>query len=153
WGFLAEKENVTGAKQIIVNRTVLEKYENRLRNLKIYNIDMDIADPIIDYTKQELIKENIETYELNRLEGGNNILLYGVPGSGKSHEIKTKYCNDFNLMERVVFHPDYMNTDFVGQILPTVKGEGEIGRASCREREESGVVGRKEKRKETDRNK
>jgi len=125
WGFLAEKENVTGAKQIIVNRTVLEKYENRLRNLKIYNIDMDIADPIIDYTKQELIKENIETYELNRLEGGNNILLYGVPGSGKSHEIKTKYCNDFNLMERVVFHPDYMNTDFVGQILPTVKGEGE----------------------------
>src|SRR5699024_296868 len=48
WGFLAEKENVTGAKQIIVNRTVLEKYENRLRNLKIYNIDMDIADPIID---------------------------------------------------------------------------------------------------------
>src|SRR5699024_9548979 len=125
WGFLAEKENVTGAKQIIVNRTVLEKYENRLRNLKIYNIDMDIADPIIDYTKQELIKENIETYELNRLEGGNNILLYGVPGSGKSHEIKTKYCNDFNLMERVVFHPDYMNTDFVGQILPTVKGEGD----------------------------
>ena len=28
-------------------------------------------------------------------------------------------------MERVVFHPDYMNTDFVGQILPTVKGEGD----------------------------
>lgn len=125
WGFLAEKENVAGAKQIIVNRTVLERYENRLRNLKIYNIDMYIAYPIIDYNKQELIKENFETYELDRLEGGNNILLYGVPGSGKSHEIKTKYCNDFNLMERVVFHPDYMNTDFVGQILPTVKGEGD----------------------------
>lgn len=53
------------------------------------------------------------------------ILLYGVPGSGKSYKIEKEYCNDFNFMERVVFHPDYMNTDFVGQILPTVKGEGE----------------------------
>ncbi len=63
--------------------------------------------------------------EENRIGGGTNTLLYGVPGSGKSYTIETNYCNDFSLMERVVFHPDYMNTDFVGQILPTVKGEGE----------------------------
>lgn len=60
-----------------------------------------------------------------RVIGGTNTLLYGVPGSGKSYTIETNYCNDFSLMERVVFHPDYMNTDFVGQILPTVKGTGE----------------------------
>lgn len=59
------------------------------------------------------------------MQGGNNVLLYGVPGSGKSYKIESEYCNDFNFMERVVFHPDYMNTDFVGQILPTVKGEGD----------------------------
>lgn len=29
-------------------------------------------------------------------------------------------------MERLVFHPDYMNTDFVGQILPVVKENGDI---------------------------
>ena len=29
-------------------------------------------------------------------------------------------------MERLVFHPDYMNTDFVGQIMPTVKENGDI---------------------------
>lgn len=63
--------------------------------------------------------------EENRIGGGTNTLLYGVPGSGKSYTIETNYCSDFSLMERVVFHPDYMNTDFVGQILPTVKGEGE----------------------------
>ncbi len=63
--------------------------------------------------------------ETNRIKGGINTLLYGVPGSGKSFTIQTNYCDDFDLMERVVFHPDYMNTDFVGQILPTVKGEGE----------------------------
>lgn len=55
-----------------------------------------------------------------RITGASNILLYGVPGSGKSHEIKTKYCPDEKYMERVVFHPDYTYSDFVGQILPRV---------------------------------
>ena len=49
-----------------------------------------------------------------------NILLYGVPGCGKSHTIKTEYCNDDAHMERAVFHPDYTYSDFVGQILPRV---------------------------------
>ena len=49
-----------------------------------------------------------------------NILLYGVPGSGKSNAVKTEYCNDDSHMERVVFHPDYTYSDFVGQILPKV---------------------------------
>lgn len=53
-----------------------------------------------------------------RKTGAENILLYGVPGAGKSHEIKTKYCSDEKYMERVVFYPDYMYSDFVGQILP-----------------------------------
>jgi hypothetical protein len=48
-----------------------------------------------------------------------NILLYGVPGCGKSHEIKTHYCDDETRMERVVFHPDYTYSDFVGQIMPS----------------------------------
>lgn len=56
-----------------------------------------------------------------RKTGAENILLYGVPGSGKSHEIKTKYCDDEKRMERVVFHPDYTYSDFVGQILPRVE--------------------------------
>ncbi|HEM5253730.1 TPA: AAA family ATPase, partial [Streptococcus suis] len=46
--------------------------------------------------------------------------------SGKSYKIATEYCNDENRMERLVFHPDYMNTDFVGQIMPTVKDNGDI---------------------------
>lgn len=79
---------------------------------------------IIDISKDFKLKEEVD-YNHNRLKNGENILLYGVPGSGKSFTIQTNYCNDFDLMERVVFHPDYMNTDFVGQILPTVKGEGE----------------------------
>lgn len=121
WGFLAEDEDTTGGKHIIIAPEVLRKYETRLRNLKIYNIDMDYDDPIVDDDK----KETIDYDKVERIEGGTNTLLYGVPGSGKSYTIETNYCNDFSLMERVVFHPDYMNTDFVGQILPTVKGEGD----------------------------
>lgn len=50
---------------------------------------------------------------------GENILLYGVPGCGKSHTIKTEFCDDEKYMERVVFHPDYTSSDFIGQIMPT----------------------------------
>ena len=56
-----------------------------------------------------------------RKTGAENVLLYGVPGSGKSHYIKTRYCADPRRMERVVFHPDYTYSDFIGQIMPRVK--------------------------------
>lgn len=53
-------------------------------------------------------------------ECGKNVLLYGVPGCGKSHTIKRDYCNDDDYIERVVFHPDYTYSDFIGQILPKI---------------------------------
>lgn len=58
---------------------------------------------------------------VKRKTGAENILLYGVPGAGKSHTIKTEYCSDETYLERVVFHPDYTYSDFVGQILPRVE--------------------------------
>ena len=51
-----------------------------------------------------------------------NILLYGVPGCGKSYTIKTEYRADDAHMERAVFHPDYSYSDFIGQILPKTDG-------------------------------
>ncbi|MGN8831459.1 AAA family ATPase [Selenomonas montiformis] len=54
----------------------------------------------------------------NRVSGAENIILYGVPGAGKSHTISTQYISDENYIERIVFHPDYTYSDFVGQILP-----------------------------------
>ena len=61
--------------------------------------------------------------EAERLKGGVNVLLYGVPGCGKSFTIMTKYCKDAYAVERVVFHPDYTYGDFVGQILPLTDAE------------------------------
>ncbi|MGX2955752.1 McrB family protein [Ursidibacter arcticus] len=50
-----------------------------------------------------------------------NLLLYGVAGVGKSHTISKIVGNNEQFVERIVFHPDYLNTDFVGQIMPTMK--------------------------------
>ena len=56
-----------------------------------------------------------------RVTNGTNTLLYGVPGSGKSWTIAREYCSDETRMERLVFHPDYTYSDFVGQIMPKVE--------------------------------
>lgn len=90
-------------KDFLVN--YLESYDNRPY------MDQDIPVDIIDDNE-----DNIPT------SGAENILLYGVPGCGKSYTIKTEYCNNDDYMERAVFHPDYTYSDFVGQILPKVDG-------------------------------
>ncbi len=66
-----------------------------------------------------------ETVEQERFSCGENILLYGVPGSGKSWTIAHEYCNEDTKIERLVFHPDYTYAEFVGQILPDVQ-DGEV---------------------------
>ena len=79
---------------------------------------------------------NIDLYEPEEIEedevvterkiGGANTILYGVPGAGKSWTIKHEYCDDESLMERLVFHPDYTYSDFVGQILPHIAEDGSV---------------------------
>ena len=92
--------------------TIVMNEENK--NTKF---DYEFRRCLIDTTKVTVPIDS-EIDESKRLKGGVNFLLYGVPGCGKSHIIKTKYCKDADEVERVVFHPDYTYGDFVGQILP-----------------------------------
>lgn len=64
--------------------------------------------------------------KIKRLETGCNVLLYGVPGSGKSWTIEHEYCLPGTKVNRLVFHPDYTYSDFIGQILPVVSGDGQV---------------------------
>ena len=64
--------------------------------------------------------ETVNYDEVPRIDKGTNVLLYGVPGSGKSWSIEHEYCKPGTQVERLVFHPDYTNADFIGQILPVV---------------------------------
>lgn len=65
--------------------------------------------------KQEEANAKVKT-------GATNELFYGVPGSGKSYKID-QICNELEFVERVVFHPDYSNADFIGQIMPVLQDE------------------------------
>ena len=103
-----------------------QKYieDNRFKNLSEYKVRG--TEDITFVRDLDIVKErNIKSLNSSTIIG-RNIILYGVPGSGKSYTIKNEYCNDFNFMERIVFHPDYMNTDFIGQILPSVDNNGKI---------------------------
>lgn len=54
----------------------------------------------------------------------DNFLLYGVPGCGKSYKVEDEYESKITNEQckvRVVFHPDYTYSDFVGQLMPVLK--------------------------------
>lgn len=74
--------------------------------------------------ERETKLENME--KVARIDNGTNVLLYGVPGSGKSWTIEHEYCKKDSNVERLVFHPDYTYSDFIGQILPNVAEDGQV---------------------------
>lgn len=77
-------------------------------------------------TTEDAVPVALPIDEKKRVEGGTNILLYGVPGSGKSWTIEHEYCKKGTNVERLVFHPDYTYSDFIGQILPNVADDGQV---------------------------
>ncbi len=92
----------------------------------------NVLNGLINSSKHLLVFSENETSSLDdsridesvRIDGGKNIILYGVPGSGKSYTLRRDYCNDNSVVEKIVFHPDYSYSDFVGQIMPSVDDSG-----------------------------
>ena len=85
----------------------LEEFNNKFDILNTATV-VDIDNLVNDDTNEQFID-------------GQNVLFYGVPGTGKSYRIKRTYHPTIDNSERVVFHPDYTYSDFVGQILPETK--------------------------------
>ena len=127
------------------------KYALELTGKNVSNKDLCEKSKISDsYTSEiskmksvfDIIKQRNEiTYDCDKIETKTHFqsessytshfsqtIYYGVPGSGKSHEIDeiTKGLSEEQKM-RVVFHPEYTNADFVGQILPSLnEDDGKI---------------------------
>ncbi len=56
---------------------------------------------------------------LSSISPPSQIIYYGVPGCGKSNKIREQLKNVTEKNKvRVVFHPEYTNAEFIGQILP-----------------------------------
>lgn len=92
-----------------------------------YNDDTDtgVDEPATDENGEGAATAPVVDESL-RLTTGCNVLLYGVPGSGKSWTIEHEYCKPDTKVERLVFHPDYTYSDFIGQILPAVDAGGQV---------------------------
>ena len=93
---------------------------------------------IYEFAKKHEIYDNVEKIlnsiyyidtekydSIQREFNGENKLFYGVPGSGKSWYVENKILKDVDeqYIERILFHPDYTYSDFVGQILPNTIGD------------------------------
>lgn len=80
----------------------------------------------IDYLLNPTFKYN------DCISGGENLIVYGTPGCGKSYYVdhsilgknkKGEYVGAYkreNII-RTTFYSDYSNTDFVGQIVPEIE--------------------------------
>ena len=93
-------DNVTG-KNIIAFRPefifyYLEECINKQKNILSIEDNEDVDKPI----------------------GGYNIIYYGTPGCGKSYKVDEEFSNKKYMTYRTTFHPEYSNSDFVGQIIP-----------------------------------
>lgn len=99
-------------------------------NVYLYKISKEMLDYVDDEIadiEENNIADEIDYDNCERLCCGTNVILYGVPGAGKSWTIENEYCVGCGGKERLVFHPDYTYADFVGQILPKVDIEtGEV---------------------------
>ncbi|MFN0224065.1 McrB family protein [Paenibacillus sp. KR2-11] len=65
-----------------------------------------------------------------RSEFEHNRIVFGAPGTGKSHKLKedcdSMLAGNFGACERVTFHPDYSYSQFVGTYKPVMDNNSEI---------------------------
>ena len=119
---------ITEQQVVGILRGVLDKYpqlEKAIEDLFPKSVMAKVKSPMTVYLPMEKEYGDVTVpatpSKVSTVGVGENIILYGVPGAGKSHTIETEYCNDEDHRERVVFHPDYTYSDFVGQIMPKIK--------------------------------
>ena len=86
---------------------------------KIIKHTPDIVDVLNDNNPLTSAKFNLNRSSFTP----SQIIYYGVPGCGKSNKIREqlKDVPEKNKV-RVVFHPEYTNAEFIGQILPVTNG-------------------------------
>jgi hypothetical protein len=80
------------------------------------NIDADFESVIND---TNITDNNLSISNL-AVTGGENILFYGAPGTGKSYAANIEAGKDKDSIFRTLFHPDMQNSDFFGTLKPAV---------------------------------
>lgn len=122
-------ERVGPGNQIIIpNDRIFTKNFERIQNKKDIYISVihksSLKEYLTFYDNRPYAGKNTQNQDGADNKFASNILLYGVPGCGKSHKVEEEYESKITTEKnkiRVVFHPDYTYSDFVGQLLPVLK--------------------------------
>jgi len=72
-------------------------------------------------SKFEESEENSNQSNKDKSENIIQKIVYGAPGTGKSHKVKELIAGKEERTERVTFHPEYDYNAFVGGYKPTMK--------------------------------
>lgn len=95
----------------------LSKRKNLFQKLEKFYAELNVISSVVD------LNCNLKPAQT---------IYYGVPGCGKSFSIENELRKlgitktmEADCTKRVVFHPEYTNADFVGQILPQSINDGE----------------------------
>lgn len=111
------------------------------RGLNLSNFNRLLKD--ISNNTLQIVKEN-DIYKLIHTNTGKyyneNIIFFGAPGTGKSHEVKeiVKNVPEVNF-RRVTFHPEYDYSSFVGGYKPVSVKDKASGKSDIEYRFESQV--------------
>jgi predicted RNA-binding protein with PUA-like domain len=98
------------------------------RDIPIDDNNLQKAIDVLKLLQKEKEKDATQDGTNNLLQssthksGGENLIVYGAPGSGKSY-----YINQLTSEKKVirtVFHPEYQNSDFVGGLRPYSSEDG-----------------------------
>lgn len=92
---------------------LLNKFKNEQRYINYNN--QNNRNPYNALSKYiEFMNSEITLKEKNAY----NMIYYGTPGCGKSYLVNKDFNEREYIVYRTTFHPEYSNSDFVGQILP-----------------------------------
>lgn len=98
---------------------------NSKQGITAFNNAINRLWPVFNIYKEGekyLFKSSINSHIAGqRIEGGYNKIIYGAPGTGKSHGIEKN--TDESLIIRTVFHPETQYSDFVGCLKPVMEEE------------------------------
>lgn len=105
--------------------------------MKTYNLTEDAVMFLKEYNKllggeKMPEKKPFENFDYKVFDDNDekryNRIIFGAPGTGKSHQIDTDKdsLKLLDIFERVTFHPNYTYSQFVGTYKPVSIGNGDI---------------------------
>lgn len=117
-------KKITTQQAASIIRAILELRPEAKQDI-LDNIDSNLLKLV--FGKQEIMKrEHIPYLDRAITNIGFNKIFYGIPGSGKSYHVDNVILANADKTHnvfRTTFYLDYSNTDFIGQVLPYVKGK------------------------------